>query len=260
MSWMRYMTLYSFRKLNPDWEIRLYSPKTVGKRQWKSWEALDAEDYSGPDYSSRLPELNLQLCEWVSPLDSLSPTHAADLFRLDYLRTDGGWYSDLDVLWVRPMEEVYHRTKDCDFVGSETFGIINVALLAGTPNNLWHGLYNAALSGYQPGQYQSMGVDAIWRFVRRPPLTGWETVLLVLGSRYPSLKLEVLPHEIGCPYTFKQVDKIFLSSETVPDDCVCIHWFGGHPISQKWNNILNEKNYSEFPSTYTEYAREILAL
>ena len=24
MSWMRYMTLYSFRKMNPDWEVILY--------------------------------------------------------------------------------------------------------------------------------------------------------------------------------------------------------------------------------------------
>lgn len=254
VSWMRYMCLYSFRKLNPDWEIRLYGVTgTRGLRAWTSGEGLDAEDYKGINYSEKLDALNVKASLWIPPIANLSPTHAADLFRWDYLQSESGWYSDTDVLWVRPMPDI-----DADFVGCETYGIIGVGLLAGKPNDLWKGLYESALSGYDPKGYQSTGTEAIYRYARLPAMSGWELIAQSLKQLHPTVEIEILPHEVYCPWNATQVYNIFSKTETVPEACVGIHWFGGSPIGQEWNNRLTEGNYRSYLNTYTKYARQLL--
>jgi len=48
LSWMRYMTLYSFRKMNPNWEIILYLSDNVNKiKTWNSGEEQDFLNYTG---------------------------------------------------------------------------------------------------------------------------------------------------------------------------------------------------------------------
>ena len=41
------------------------------------------------------------------------------------------------------------------------------------------------------------------------------------------------------------------------ENSIGYHWFGGSPISQKINNILNENNYKEHNNTFTEILKNI---
>jgi hypothetical protein len=250
------MTIYSFRKLNPDWEIHLCSYKAVG--QWKFHGCLDSRDYRGEDYTAKCLELGIHVADWIPPIQNLSPVYASDLFRWAYLNSVGGWYSDMDVLWVQPMTDLYQRTKDCDFVGCETYNLIGVGLLAGSPNDLWNDLYRAALNDYDADHPQSTGTLVINRYVHdSPKFINWKKALQVLNDRHPTLTIEILKHEVGCPFNFTQVDRIFKSTETLPTDCVCLHWFGGHKISQEFNNRLTEKNFRETHNTFTKYAEKL---
>ena len=251
LSWMRYMCFYSFSKLNPDWEIRLYMTEVCGRRKWDSGESLDAEDYRGIAYS--IDDLNIKQIEWIPPIANLSPTHAADLFRWDYMQTEGGWYSDTDFLWVQPMPDI-----DADFVGCETYGIIGVGLLAGRPNKLWKGLYESALKGYDPKRYQSTGTEAIYRYAGMPPMMGWERIAQKLKLYHPTLEIKILPHAVYYPWAATEVYNIFNKTESVPEDCVGIHWFGGSPLGQEWNNKLTGHSCWYLHNTYTKYARQLL--
>ena len=61
LSWMRYMTLFSFRKLNPDWDIILYlSDNTNTTKTWKGVEEQDFSNYKGHNYFNKLEELNIK--------------------------------------------------------------------------------------------------------------------------------------------------------------------------------------------------------
>lgn len=42
LSWLRYMTFWSFRKLHPDWEMRLYlRPVAHNQATWHTGEPQD---------------------------------------------------------------------------------------------------------------------------------------------------------------------------------------------------------------------------
>ena len=62
MSWLRYLTLWSFRKLNPTWQVNLYYTEgPVAKRNW-SLKTTDSDHaYGGPDYFSKLDALDINL-------------------------------------------------------------------------------------------------------------------------------------------------------------------------------------------------------
>ena len=44
----------------------------------------------------------------------------------------------------------------------------------------------------------------------------------------------------------------------LPKISIGYHWYGGHPICQQYNNILNENNYKDYDFTITNIAKEIL--
>jgi Glycosyltransferase sugar-binding region containing DXD motif len=248
MSWLRYLTLASFRRLNPDWEMRLYHCPTSSRKSWNTGESLDAQDYAGPDYGSRIMSLKVQPCEVEAPLPDLSPNYASDLWRFQYLSTTGGWYSDLDILWVRPMAALRHATADAGAVVCQTAGVIGVGFLGGEPQcAMWQGICAAAFDGFSPPDYQSAGVLPV--HYHAEGLDG-------LRRRYPSTRLMTVPDATVYPWDYRQVDHIFGQRHTVPDNCIGIHWFGGHPESQKWNCRMTEDTYQGFDSTFAFYANQ----
>jgi hypothetical protein len=158
----------------------------------------------------------------------------------------------MDILWVKPLDILYRETRDQDVISFETCGVIGFGLLAGSTNMLWRNIYQAALAGYTPNTYHSVGSEAIRKCAGSDD---WQTALKNLRKQYASLRIDVLPSSIVYPWSCKQVERIFETTETVPTDCIGIHWFGGHPLSQKWNNQLTDKTCSEFHSTFTKYAQ-----
>jgi hypothetical protein len=252
MSWLRYMTLASFRHLNPDWEMRIYHCPTTNRKTWNTGESLDAQDYAGPDYSSRLISLNLQRYEVEAPLPDLAPNYASDLWRFQYLGTAGGWYSDMDILWVRPMAALRRATIHAGAVVCKTAGVIGVGFLAGEPNcKMWQGICAAALDSFHPPDYQSAGVLPVHQ--HGDGLDG-------LRRLYPSTNLMDVPDATVYPWDYRQVDQIFGQRHTVPDNCIGIHWFGGHPESQKWNCLLTKETYHNYDNTFTYYANQVKPL
>jgi hypothetical protein len=39
---------------------------------------------------------------------------------------------------------------------------------------------------------------------------------------------------------------------------VGLHWFGGAPLSQTWNQLLTPENWKQYDSTFTSYLQELL--
>ena len=249
------MTFASFRHFNPTWNMKVYWYDAVGKRQWDTGNALDAQDYTGEDYSGGLSGLDVERVEWKSPIEGLSAPHAAGFFKFDYLAKHGGWYSDTDILWFNTIEWLHQRVKDLDVVGFETFDIVGDGLWAGSPNELWTGLYGAVVANYRANWYQSAGPDAIAQYAINQQRADWKVARNALRTKHPTLKIDILPNTWVYPWTAEQVDKIFNKVTQAPDNCIGIHYFGGHPQTIEWTNKLNEKTYKEFKNTYTKYAK-----
>src|SRR5690606_28717819 len=97
MPFMRYLSLYSFSKLNPDWEIKLHVP-TLRKEHldvtWKTHEHRggDHSIFEFTDYTNRVSELdNLSVIEHdFVDKNCLNEVFKSDILRWMLLGTCGG--------------------------------------------------------------------------------------------------------------------------------------------------------------------------
>ena len=55
-------------------------------------------------------------------------------------------------------------------------------------------------------------------------------------------------------FDFKNLDKIYKENnfKQMPPNSIGVHWYGGHPDSQKMNNKLNHETWKAENNTYTE--------
>ena len=95
-SYLRYLTVHTFRKFNPDWKIQMCVPKIPSKEgfSWKTHE----QKYSveGKDYFNLLPELGVEIHRidfnqlGVSP--QTSEVFKSDILRWNLLSEKGGFW------------------------------------------------------------------------------------------------------------------------------------------------------------------------
>lgn len=272
LSWMRYMTLYSFRKMNPDWEVILYvSDNNIKNKSWKSYENQDYHQYKGDDYFNKLKDLNIKIENVIFPeeiqekLKNISPIHKGDLFRYYQLYLNGGFYCDMDVLFFRSIDEFYNKVVNCgcdtiihEYQGKER--ILAIGFLGASINNEYYkNLFEFGINNYNENDYQSMGVQLIYEM-----FTGKKYATHILNNivkKYPNLKFYNLPTAFIYKFDWTQIKHCFINSLKINDfdyDSIGYHWYGGGVESQKYNGILNEKNYKEHITTFSAIAEEVI--
>lgn len=266
MSWMRYMTLWSFRKFNPDWEMVLYfGNNNLDDKTWVEHNEQDFHSFEGVDYSDRIAELNIKVIGWelkdnqtvkdYQPI-KMGSSHISNYLKWSKLHEEGGIYSDLDILYFRPMDEFYHNLRYFDTAICQT-AYISIGLLASRPDNdFFKDIFIQAMKKINISQYQSAGVNSVYA------LYGEGTnVLETAKLKYPHLKFYNIPMDLIYHFGWNQVDNCIKNAfaiEDFPEISIGYHWYAGAPEIQKYNNLLNEDNYKDFEITFTKIAGEIL--
>ena len=155
LSWMRYMSIYSFRKLNPDWEVILYvSNNTTWRKTWNGQPDQDYYQYKRKNYIDKLKDIDVKIEPVEFPKEikshiqgSISPIHESCLFRYYQLYTNGGFYSDTDVLYFKPINDLYNHIlqnrydtiiEEYPSPKDNTTYWINIGLIASSPNNAYY--------------------------------------------------------------------------------------------------------------------------
>jgi hypothetical protein len=259
LSWLRYMTLASFRHYHPDWDICLCRSDTGLDKLWKTCEIEDVTGYSGVNYFDRLADLNVLDVSWTCPIPGLSTAQISDVFEWHTLANIAGFYSDMDVLYIKPIN--YDAWCKSDAVFCLSGGYMTIGFMgAGSQSPIFECIYNAAITHYNPANYQSLGAGAIYRLVGLEHL--WSRVhapgqlaIQWLSKKFPLLCVSTMLDKTIYPWTYLELDNIFERNETVPDECTAIHWFGASPIAQVWNNKLTDDNFGSFNTTLTNYAK-----
>lgn len=265
LSWMRYLTLYSFRKYHRDWDVILYRmPAAIaGGKTWVSTEIQDSQVYQGIDYSQFLSAIDVEVKLWEPDLKyprSLAPSHACDLCQWEILSTAGGWYADMDILWVSSLKP--ELVADANAIFCLTDAWMAIGLMAASPESpLFKAVLKSALENYNTERYQCTGAEAIYRMTGQWPHWGAiERVgvksLNILKRRYDELRIIDLPQVTVYPWSYLKVDKIFSEDNEVPAGCKGIHWFGGSQLGQQWNLQITHQNWERFHSTFTRYVRQ----
>ena len=268
LSWMRYMTLYSFRKMNPDWDIILYTSSDYNEKQiWTGKAEQDYFSYTKNDtYFSKLEELNIIIKPVIFPdshndfVKNMNPVYRSDIFRYYKLYEEGGFYSDMDVLFFRPMNDLYDDLvkNDSDTLFFQETNLTSIGFLGSSINNDFYKRLFDNIKGVNQVGYQAFGIVYINSLYNSNPAR--PTVIQKIKQIHPHLKVYNLPmytvYKYGSSVTEGMYNKNFNISDW-HEKSIGYHWYGGNPKSQEYNNILNENNYEQYNTAFSSLVKYI---
>ena len=247
MSWMRYMTLYSFCKFNPEWDITLYLSKhDVNNKTWRMKNIQDFFSYKGENYIDKIHDLGITV-EVTEEYRDMTPSHASNFFKWDILANSGGIYADMDILWVKPFDDFYDSFKDYDVAICQT-DMVSIGLLGSSGNKFFGDILENTFKNYNKSRYQSAGVESIYDLYNCDHGDVFKEGI----NSYPYLKFFNIPMEVVYPFSSKQTDMVFGGDGELSRATIGYHWYAGHPTAQKYNNILTGENYKEYNTLFTK--------
>ncbi len=259
MSFLRYMSLYSFKKFNPDWNVILIKRKNLKVPKEYDWEErLDSLYFKGEDCSKLIDKLDISIkyledeYPEIAELD-LEENHISDIILFKILGEKGGIVSDTDILFYKPIN--YEKIKNVDagiisFKGYPKKNYIPLSFMIGKPNRFFSEMYE--------------------RFKSKINLKVWDNSPSLMDSlkqiknKFKDLKIVRLPSHLVFPFseTKKEPQEYFISmfrnNVKVPDNSIGMHWYGANPNSQRFNNKLTKDNYKNSDNTICQIIQEML--
>ena len=254
MSYLHYLSLKSFKYLNPDWKIILYQPKFPynGENTWTTLE--HSTKYTGKDYSQQALKLDINIIT-VDLSEIGFRNDVPEVFKSNYvtyyiLVNDGGVYFDMDVLFIKPMNELDLKNKIICGNTSDLSTVIcyydpkeknhgkyfSVGLLLGTPKSKFYKLlFDELLINFDPTSYMS-ATNHLYPKVYED-LDG-------IQRKLPDLKFANMEMDVVYPYNCNEMDILFKKNDLtkIKDTTIGIHWYNGHPVTKIF---LNEADYDK---------------
>jgi len=288
MSWLRFMTVYSFSVLNPGWEIKLYHGDANPDQ--RTWTCPNMQDFLYPemddDYFHLVKKLkNVEVIEDWSLIrkgmiynkkidwDNIAPIHKCDIIEWKILGEQGGFFSDFDILFIRPMNAIYkelkHRKIETGICyqnlqknGTKYFSI--GFLCSNIINTFYDDVYKWAVNNYDPTKYQSTGAFALYcllagdKLRQRDTNTGAQeqwlaktNLVRLIKSKYPDSKIHNFEMNVVYPYTWRDLHELYVKNniDNIPKETIGLHWYGGSEASQMFNRSLTQTNWNEYNNT-----------
>ena len=235
LSYMRYMSIPSFIKQNPDWQVILWVPKYPSvKRSWTSNQL--SYDVQCEDFVPKLKDLPITINEIdIEPLglpNSISELHKSDLVCYFLLATYGGVWADMDILFFKPMTEL--AVNNPENINKETFvcishyGHSNGLLMSAGNNPFFQKLTGYCRDNFDPMGYQSIGPTMVNKYFPKfedvDKLT--PAVNIDMDAVYAHNAQHISDIVSGVPPRFTEKS-------------IGIHWYAGHPL---WGKFIQETN------------------
>lgn len=258
MTFMRYMTLRSFRHWNPNFPMVLWTADSCHGKSWNSTE-MDDSECNNNDYSHLVDALQIERKTWTPPFNPISHTHASDLFRWWLLSTIGGLYADMDILWLNPIDTIHKNYLNSDSLccmecNSSMFAI---GFFGSSPNcPMFQDIYAKAIKNYSSHTYESAGAIAVYQSANNAKSA--RAVLGYFRIKYPTIRIVQLPDNAFYYFNCRTYPTIYTNTVKMPSQCLGLHWFGGGPASQQWNQLLTQENYTEYHNTFTHHCCKVL--
>jgi hypothetical protein len=273
LPFVRYLALYSFSKFNPDWQIILHCPDKPSDEFVKTWTTGEhgskarVEDVA--DYTDQLKNIpNLRVVTWNTKFlggDKVNEIFRSDILRWHLLSEFGGLWSDNDILYLKPMNELYINTdanKETETVycfpyNVEGFGTYAIGfLLSSIGNKHYRNLSERARTAYNPEVYQSVGRDLMGNYAK-------ET-----GTLFNSTDLDHnLKPEVVYPYNWITIRNVYsflpefqreARANALPKDTIGLHWFAGDEVSGQMSSLLDHTNYQFVSCLFTKLIEMVM--
>lgn len=264
MSFMRYMTIYSFKKMNPDWSVKLYIPKEVTlEKTWSdTFHQVDAVDYkSSYDYFEKIKELPVKVISVDFPenIKKLGEAQKSDYLRWRLLYQEGGFWSDMDIIYIRPMIKAYFNSEMFHELDN-TLSILpnnaghQIGFYLSTPKNLmFKELCYLSSNKNNINYYQDLGCELLNKYLGTKEN---------IESKF-NVKTINVEQNVFYKFDHTKLDKLYymdiFEKELLNDEKVLgIHWYGGSPLSQECNNKLNHESCGAIGNTIDSAIKYII--
>jgi hypothetical protein len=233
--YLRFMTVKTFIRHNPDWTVIFTYPKhPTTNITWRDEE----QKYTTAckDFLQELTKLPITMMEIDFNdygLDNrMSEVHKSDFIRLRQLSNIGGVWSDMDIFYMKPMNELYFNipeNKNIEtFYCDHNYGH-SVGFLMGCQGNKWFGkLMEIAKKEYSPDRYQSIGAIIYKKYFSTPES---------INDITPAMNMSM---DVVYPHDATYFPEILNQSQTrFTDKTIGMHWYAGSPL---WKDFLVRTN------------------
>ena len=239
LTFLQYLSIYTFWKLNPDWQIYYHEPKfPTGNISWATHE--QKYNFTGKNYYLASHDVPVTCMYWdmnsFGLPNDMSEVHKSDILRWHLLSTMGGLWSDFDVLYFKPMSALSFNNQICSSFNTGVsicrYGHSIGFLLSSANNPYYARLFYNAKANYKPHEYQSMGVKSINNFPN----------IHVINNT--GVNAYNIPMDTVYPYDASNIIKMLVTNDlsNITPNTIGIHWYAGHP---KIGEFLNNTNGGE---------------
>lgn len=239
LSYLRYLTFLTLRYHHPDASIELYVSDSCRKDglKWAEEEQDFQTDEEGEDWLEKLTDLNVSIVK-TNIFPDFAPNFQSDLFRWWWLQKEGGFYLDTDQIILRSFNGL---PLESDFIFSmydaESCGrYAPVGVLGASPSSkMVRYVKNHIMDYYNPDVYNSIGPfmlrDVAERIQKSPYVDG------EILFNAPSCYFYPLSESYMVSKLFNEQVDFGISQSSY-----ALHWFGGSPVSQRFNRSYTEED------------------
>ena len=242
LPYLRYLSIYTFMHYNPDWQIKFYYPKVKSKH--KSWSSHEHKfTFTGKDYYNKLRELPIEFIEFdfdkIGIDNNISEVYKSNFLTWYILSTEGGLFSDTDIIYFDSMNYLYNNRQDsnvdtliCYLWHGHTMGF----LLSSSNNEFFKYIFEQSKSYFNTNNYQSIGTVMLNKLF---------PTIETIRNKYPNLNIETIDSKAVYAYNIKYIEEIYKQKELTRfnDNSIGLHWYAGHPLSMEAINNIHEKNF-----------------
>lgn len=237
--YLRYLTVKTFIKFNPDWQVVLWCPEKsfTGKSWGIEHNYLPLNPKLCRDYLPDLLKLPVTvMTENFNDLGFRSNTpevHKADFIRINALHLYGGLWTDLDILYFKPISELKVNTaenkdKEVYVCISPSYGHSTGFNMAIEGSKFFGKLKDKLAEEYKPNYYQCWGPDIFNKYFK------------TFGSIANGVNLDMdVVYAHDC-YTMPELLKDVPARFT--EGSIGCHWYAGHSM---WGKFFNETRGGE---------------
>lgn len=237
--YVRYLTIKSFKILNPDWTIKFYYPQyPYEKNSWQSFEQKYV--FNGDDYFDEIKNLHTQMMpidfQQIGINNGVSEVYKSDFLRWFLLFTEGGLWSDMDILYFRPMNSLVFNNMENENI--DTGACISkyghsVGFMFGSQNNEYYAtLWDDSRKTWDNTNYQSIGSILVNRHF--PTIESIE-------KKCPKLHPINIPMDVVYAYNALDIKKIYNCEDMsqFTKQSIGLHWYAGHPLAGEFLEKTN---------------------
>jgi len=246
LSYLRYLTFKTLRHFHPHSRIQLFVGNKF-KKDGYNWsrESFGLEqEFQNPDrikkdYLEDLKDIGVEISH-VDFFAQYLPNFQSDLFRYWFLKNHGGFYLDTDVIILKSFKELPLDNKliYCSYGGYYPVGVLG----ATKDSKIVNHIIQVLPKFIDVNNYNSAG-PYMFRDILNSRSWGE-------GFNAPAKWFYPIPFSNQMPQLYTN------DNYKIPDNSLCLHYFGGLPASQKFNRKYTEEFAKKSNDAISRFLRE----